>query len=164
MTTEAWEIDWSWYLWWLNSGKGYGTHSDTKGAAQHEVLEGGSQQLSEIMADKIKSIFYNNRILLSSAVTAIKQDNEKVIVSFIDLSDPNKLTKHVKARYIIVAVPPPLASRIVYDPPLPLNRELISSRMRMGSIIKCFVIYSKPFWRSKGLSGESINSINNKNI
>ena len=59
----------------------------------------------------------------------------------------------VKARRAIVAVPPTLAGRIAYDPPLPAVRDGLSQRMAQGSVIKCMAIYERPFWRERGFSG-----------
>jgi monoamine oxidase len=51
-------------------------------------------------------------------------------------------------------VPPALAARIVYDPPLPAGRDQLTQKMPMGSVIKCMAVYDEPFWRDEGLSGQ----------
>jgi monoamine oxidase len=58
----------------------------------------------------------------------------------------------VRARQAIVAVPPTLAGRIAYDPPLPALRDQLTQRMPQGSVIKTMAIYEEPFWREHGLS------------
>jgi monoamine oxidase len=55
---------------------------------------------------------------------------------------------------VIVAVPPALAGRIAYDPPLPATRDQLTQRLPMGSVIKCLAVYDEPFWRKDGLSGQ----------
>ena len=64
----------------------------------------------------------------------------------------------VRARRVIVAVPPALAGRIDYTPALPPARDALTQRMPMGSTTKLFAFYDAPFWRSDGRSGESVSS------
>jgi monoamine oxidase len=54
-----------------------------------------------------------------------------------------------------VAVPPTLAARIAYDPPLPALRDQLTQRLPMGSVIKVELVYRTPFWRKAGLSGHA---------
>ncbi len=61
----------------------------------------------------------------------------------------------VRARRVIVAVPPALAGRIAYDPPLPGLRDQLTQRMPQGTVIKCMAVYDEPFWRADGLSGQA---------
>jgi monoamine oxidase len=56
---------------------------------------------------------------------------------------------------VIVSVPPALAGRISYDPPLPHWRDQLTQRTPMGSVIKCQAVYDEPFWRADGLSGQA---------
>ncbi|MBM7787137.1 flavin monoamine oxidase family protein [Tenggerimyces flavus] len=64
----------------------------------------------------------------------------------------------IEAHRAIVAVPPPLAARIDYDPPLSAARDQLTQRMPMGSVLKTFAVYDRPFWRDDGLSGQAINT------
>jgi monoamine oxidase len=52
-------------------------------------------------------------------------------------------------------VPPTLAGRIAYDPPLPARRDALTQRMPQGSVVKCMAVYGRPFWRERGLSGHA---------
>jgi monoamine oxidase len=61
----------------------------------------------------------------------------------------------VRTRRVIVAIPPTLAGRIDYDPPLPALRDQLTQRMPQGSVIKTMAIYETPFWRDEGLSGQA---------
>ena len=65
-----------------------------------------------------------------------------------------ELTVH--ARRAIVAVPPTLAGRIAYDPPLPGMRDQLTQRMPQGTVIKTMAIYERPFWREEGFSGQAV--------
>jgi monoamine oxidase len=58
---------------------------------------------------------------------------------------------------LVMAVPPALASRIRYDPPLPAARDQFSQHAPMGSVIKCLAVYPTPFWRADGLSGDAFS-------
>jgi monoamine oxidase len=55
-----------------------------------------------------------------------------------------------------VAIPPALAGRILYDPPLPALRDQLAQRVPMGATIKCHALYEQPFWRALGYSGEAV--------
>jgi monoamine oxidase len=59
----------------------------------------------------------------------------------------------VSARRVVVAIPPTLAGRIVYEPALPGYRDQLTQRMPAGSVIKCVAVYDTPFWRDEGLTG-----------
>lgn len=61
----------------------------------------------------------------------------------------------MRARRAIVAIPPTLAGRIAYDPPLPARRDQLTQRMPQGTVIKTMAIYERPFWREQGLSGQA---------
>jgi monoamine oxidase len=63
----------------------------------------------------------------------------------------------VRAQHAVVAIPPPLAARIAYDPPLPAYRDQLTQRMPEGAIAKCMAVYERPFWRDDGLTGETLN-------
>jgi monoamine oxidase len=60
-------------------------------------------------------------------------------------------------RYVVIAIPLPLAARVEYDPVLPPRRDQLTQRMPLGSAIKYLVLYDEPFWREDGLSGTVIS-------
>ena len=113
---------------------------DTEGGAQQGRLAGGTQQLSVRMAEELA-----DRVELSSPVGSIRTDGDGVVVG------------QLRARRAIVAIPPALAGRIEYDPPLPSMRDQLTQRMPMGTVIKCMAVYEEPFWREDGLSGQAIS-------
>ena len=53
----------------------------------------------------------------------------------------------VNAKRAIMALPPNQVVRIDFEPVLPRRRLKLMQRLEMGSIIKCFAIYDRPFWR-----------------
>ena len=59
----------------------------------------------------------------------------------------------VNARFVIMAVPPNLYSRVSYNPPLPRRQHQMHQHQSLGLVIKVHAVYSSPFWREDGLSG-----------
>ena len=59
----------------------------------------------------------------------------------------------VKAKDVVVAVPPNLYSRISFEPPLPRFQHQMHQHQSLGIVIKVHAVYETPFWREKGLSG-----------
>ena len=58
-----------------------------------------------------------------------------------------------EAAEVVVAVPPVMASRIAFEPPLPAGLSRALSVWESGDVIKVLVRYPKAFWREAGLSG-----------
>lgn len=56
-----------------------------------------------------------------------------------------------------MALPPTLAGRIAYDPPLPGLRDQLTQRVPQGTVVKCMAVYERPFWREQGLNGQAIS-------
>jgi monoamine oxidase len=112
----------------MHSGKGYSIHTDTHNAAQHEIIVGGNQQLSTLMANEILKR-PKNKVIVNAPCCKISQGKEGVIAYYLDRN--NQLQK-VRAKRAVVALPPPLASRIIYDPPLSPSRDVLYQRMKMG--------------------------------
>jgi putrescine oxidase len=59
----------------------------------------------------------------------------------------------VNARFVIMAVPPNLYSRVSFNPPLPRRQHQMHQHQSLGLVIKVHAVYSTPFWREAGLSG-----------
>ena len=127
-------------LFYAASSGGWDDLLDTEGGAQQDRIVGGSQLISLRMADEL-----GDRVQLSVPVRAIRTEPDGVVVG------------ELRARRAIVAVPPVLAGRIEYDPPLPAPRDQLTQRMPMGSVIKTMTIYDEPFWRDDGLSGSALS-------
>jgi monoamine oxidase len=58
---------------------------------------------------------------------------------------------------VIVAIPPALAVRIGYSPPLAALRDQLSQRTPIGSTIKTIAVYERAFWRDDGLTGQVVS-------
>jgi monoamine oxidase len=133
-------------LFYTRSGQGLESLLGTEGGAQAERFVGGSQLISIRLAEQL-----GDAVELSSPVRRIEHGRDGVTVH------SDRVT--VQAGRAIVAIPPPLAGRIAYDPPLPGLRDQLTQRMAQGTVIKCMALYDEPFWRDEGLSGEGLSDV-----
>ena len=117
---------------------------NTAGGAQETRFVGGAQLVSERLAKPL-----GRRILLRTPVRRIEQRRGGVNVIGDRLL--------VRGKRVIVAVPPNLASRIIYSPDLPSLRDQLTQRISQGTLRKFKCIYDTPFWRDKGLTGQSVS-------
>ncbi len=129
-------------LFYTHSGNGVDVLAGTRGGAQQDRFIGGSQANATGLAAML-----GDRVRLSEPVRRIDQSGDAVALLTDDLL--------VTARHAIVAVPPPLAARIRYEPALPARRDQLLQRLPMGAVIKCHALYDRPFWRDDGLSGQA---------
>jgi monoamine oxidase len=117
---------------------------NTRGGAQAQRFVGGSQLIPIAMARAL-----GRRVRLKTPARRIVQTRTGVRV------DSDKLSYH--AKQVIVAVPPPIAGRIIYEPGLSALRDQLTQRMPMGSLMKAEAVYDKPFWRDQGFTGQVIS-------
>jgi monoamine oxidase len=129
------------FLFYCRSGGTLDRLVATHDGAQESRLEGGSQRLASLLADRL-----GDAVRLGAPVTTIRQDDEGVEVTY----DGGGVVKAARA---IVALPPTLAARIRYSPALPPLRDQLTQQVPMGYVIKVQIAYSEPFWRAEGLSG-----------
>ncbi|NUQ78561.1 MAG: flavin monoamine oxidase family protein [Polyangiaceae bacterium] len=137
------EISFLHFLFYLRSGGGLLRLTEITGGAQQTRIVPGAQTISKRLAEGL-----GERVRIEAPVRSIRQDGAGVVVR----SDRGC---H-RAKYCIAAVPPALAGRIDFDPPLPAIRDQLTQRMPLGSVAKHIAIYKKPFWRERGLSGEAV--------
>jgi len=139
-------------LFYTHSGGGFNTLIGTGGGAQQDRFHGGSQRLALLMAEQLG----DERVRLSAPVRRIEHGGEGVVLH-ADGAGGEGLV--VRARSAIVAIPPTLAGRVAYDPPLPARRDQLTQRMPQGTVIKTMAIYETPFWRAEGLSGQATSDL-----
>lgn len=106
---------------------------------------GGMQQVSERLAERL-----GDDVHLSAPVRTLRWTEDGVVA----LADGGI---EVHARQALVAVPPPLYSRISYEPPLPRRQHQLHQHLSMGFVIKVHAVYDRPFWRGAGLSGTAFS-------
>ncbi|KAK7725741.1 hypothetical protein SLS57_003807 [Botryosphaeria dothidea] len=109
--------------------------------AQESRVIGGTQLLAITLAQR-----FQDRTVLNAPVRRIEQDGDAYAVSADNA--------RVSAKHVVVAMSPPLASRIAYHPLLPPSRDQLTQRMPMGSVAKAIAVYPSPFWRAAGLNGQ----------
>jgi monoamine oxidase len=134
-------------LFYINSAGGLDPLVDTEGGAQQDRFVGGSQLLAVRLADRLGE----DAVRLGHPVRRIEHTADGVTVH----ADGAGFT----GRRAIVAIPPTLAGRIVYDPPLPGMRDQLTQRMPQGTVIKTMAIYDRPFWRDEGLNGQATSDV-----
>src|SRR5215212_3890994 len=116
----------------------------TAPGAQSDRVVGGTQLIPIRMAQAL-----GKRVVVGSPVRKIIRKADRVRV------DSAKLT--AIGQRVIVAIPPPLAGRLRYNPPLPALRDKLTQRFPMGSVMKVIAIYDKPFWRDDGWTGQVVS-------
>ncbi len=129
-------------LYLVHSHRGIVRLMSVKGGDQQDRIKGGAQTI----ADRIHAQL-GDAVHLGSPVRQITEDGAGVEV----VAD----TVTVRAQRAIVAVPPALAGRVQYDPPLPALRMQLLQRVPVGSVRKVLTMYDEPFWRDAGLTGQS---------
>ncbi len=117
---------------------------NTPNGAQDSRFVGGSQLISLKMASQLGS-----RMLLSHPVRAIEQSGSGV----------RALCDHASfhGKHVIVTGPPSITALIRYEPALPFLRAQLTQRYPQGSVIKVEAVYSRPFWRDHGLTGQAVS-------
>ena len=147
---EAREISLLYALWYIacaGDENNQGTFErliDVQGGAQERRFVDGAQSLSLRMAAAL-----GDRVQLSTPVRKVTQTGDGVQV----VSD--RLT--VRAGRAILAVPPTLAGRIEFDPPLPTARDHYTQHSPQGRLMKVEAVYARPFWRDAGLTGAVVS-------
>jgi monoamine oxidase len=141
LTADAYQVSFLYFLFYMRSGDSFVSQAGfgqgtTQAWTVRETMHGVAAKIGEELKEAI---------VFESPVRAISQSDAGVMVE----SDKGKW----EAEFAIVCLPPPLALRIRYTPILPPEREILLQHMPMGSVVKYWVAYEKPFWRARGYSG-----------
>lgn len=141
--TSAAEISLLNALFYIRSGGSLNALLSIDNGAQQDRIKDGAQLLAEHMAKALQ-----NRIHFNAPVRQIQQNGAGVFIH----TDAGE----VQAKKVIVAIPPVLAAQIDYRPGLSPTRTQLTQRMPMGTVIKCYAIYERPWWRDLGYSGQVV--------
>jgi len=117
---------------------------NTKDGAQEQRFQGGAAVVPQRVAAGL-----GDRVVLNAPVRRIAQTLTGVTVE--------SEAAVVSAKRAIVAIPPTLAGRIFYDPPMPPLRDQLTQHMPQGTLMKFEAVYPTPFWRAKGLTGQVVS-------
>lgn len=142
-SVESRDISFLHMLFYIRSAGDLNALLNTGGGAQEQQLTGGSQLLPEGLAAKLGA----GAVTLGSPVRRVTVDGGITTVS------SEKVV--VRAKRVLVAVPPPMIPRIIFEPGLSALKDQHLQRLPMGSVGKAIAVYDKPFWRAKGLTGQA---------
>jgi len=120
-------------LFWARSGDPLTPFLATTDPQPERRFVGGAQHLVLRMAAEL-----GGQVTLGAPVMVIRHGSDHVEAQTLDHS--------VVARRAIIAVPPPMAARIHYDPPLPAMRDHLSQRTAMRWVTKVHCLYPDRFW------------------
>lgn len=124
-------------LWYLIS-------NDRRVTSEYSELEyflaDTMQALAEDLAGEL-----GDRIRLSTPVRRIVEVSDGIDIE----------TEHGRfsADRVVIALPPVMAGRLDYQPPLPVALRSALNVWKPGAVLKVFLRYERAFWREKGLSG-----------
>lgn len=121
------------------------THLTDEDFILDKRVVGGMQQVSLLQAAEL-----GDDVVLNSPVRTINWQ-EKADGGYSVTAVSEQAT--VNARFVIMAVPPNLYSRVSFTPPLPRRQHQMHQHQSLGLVIKVHAVYSTPFWREAGLSG-----------
>lgn len=129
-----------------------GTEAETTAALFTQGADGPARSIAAELGDAVR---------LSTPVTSIHDTGKGVhVATSKEIAVDTGTRAHVpgiRAARVIVTLPPPLAGRIHYTPPMPAPRDQLTQRMPMGAALKAFAVYDTPFWRADGLSGLALD-------
>lgn len=146
LCSEPHEVSLLCFLHYVSAGGKVETMAEVHGdGAQRFKVHGGAFQLAERMAERLSP----GVLHLDAAVHAVAQSDAGVVVRYAG--------GEVRASRVVIAAAPALVSGIHFDATLPAARLQLQQRMPMGSVIKALIAYERPFWKTRGLSGEAIS-------
>ena len=144
---------------------GSGLHEHPGQPAAHRIdgageppplrLDGGCQALAQRLADRLPAEW----VTLGVAAVSVEATGSGLAVATAAV-DGRRST--VAADFVVVAVPPRLVLRdIAFTPPLPDDLADVMRRTPtwMADVVKCVVVYERPFWRDSGFSGSVFSAV-----
>ena len=129
---------------YVNAAGGLDRMLDVVDGAQQDHFPGGSHQMATTMAAEL-----GDRVRLGATVTRIEWSDDAVAV----MSSAGV----VEARRAVVAIPPAHRLDIDIAPAPHIEYQQLSQRWPQGALSKAYAAYRRPFWRERGLSGQSLS-------
>src|SRR5207248_496269 len=140
-TSDPAEVSLLHVLFLIRSAGGLNSLLAVEDGYQERHFVGGAQAIGDRLRAEL-----GDAVHLSQPVTAVRQRAHDLAIEAAGVA--------VHAGHAVVAVPPSIANRIDFDPPLPVDRRLLHDRLPMGCIVKTLLVYDRPFWRDRGMSGQ----------
>lgn len=136
------------FLSMINSANSHYEQLDSiKDSAQETRIEGGSQNLSLRLAAEL-----GDKVRLSTPVLAIRDWDTPVVTVQTERG-------LLRARRVILAMPPSSCQRLNFSPVLPEGRRLLQRDWPAHTPArKTAHVYPRPFWREKGLNGHILQT------
>jgi monoamine oxidase len=110
--------------------------------SQDALVVGGAGTMARRMADELD-------VRLGAPVRSVTQAGDLVTVT------ADGVGVEVRARHVVIAIPPVLIGDIVFEPVLPSDRRELYRLAVAGPESKTLVVYDRPFWRDDGFNGQS---------
>ena len=143
-SVESRDVSLLYVLFYIRSAGSLNRLVDTAGGAQERQFTGGSQQIPEALAQRLGK----GSVSLSEPVRTIRTLPGGGVLVVGD-------KRTVAAKRVLVAVPPTMVPRIVFEPGLAARKDQVRQRLPFGSIGKSIAVYDRPFWRDAGLTGQA---------
>ncbi len=140
VAAEPTEVSLLAFLWYIRTSEGMANAVDFESGLLSKLVCGSAHQLATRMAEGLR-----DELVLNMPVRRIRADAGSIVVS-CDRGE-------YRADDVIVALPPGLAGRIVYEPALPTRHEQLMQNFTLGRLSSALVVYENPFWAESDLSG-----------
>jgi len=90
------------------------------------------------------------RLHLDAPIVALSRHDDRIEATL-------RSGETLRARQVVLAIPPRIASALTFDPPLPeaATRAMGAIPTWMSGMAKFVAVYDRPFWRAAGLSGDA---------
>ena len=121
---------------------------EIEGGAQETRFVDGAQRLAFGLRERLARSAGEDVVRVSCPVRRVEVRGEAITVTH----DGGE----VRARRVVMAIPPSLARRIAFSPALPAARRTVIDRSPIGATTKHVLLYERAFWREDGLSGEVV--------
>jgi monoamine oxidase len=113
---------------------------------QQDRVVGGMQSMLDRICERL-----GQRVRLNAPVgSVVAGRDDRLTVRAGDLE--------LEAQQVVMAIPPALAGRIDFDPPLPQPRAMLLQRLPVGPHFKITVVYPDAWWRARGMTGQSLDA------
>ncbi|MGC1341853.1 MAG: FAD-dependent oxidoreductase [Candidatus Binataceae bacterium] len=116
-----------------------------KGGDEQMRFVGGSQLLSLKMAQQL-----GDRVILDAPVKSISNWDRGPVAIEVG-------SRRITAKQVVIAMMPADNRRITFEPALPPMRAGLIRKSVAGVGTKFNIVYERPFWRARGLSGQSMS-------
>ncbi|WP_171208200.1 MULTISPECIES: NAD(P)/FAD-dependent oxidoreductase [unclassified Ruegeria] len=111
-------------------------------------VEGGLAAVTNGLAAQLKP----DRLMLSTPIVGLTRTPNAIVAT-------GNAGQEIKAKQVVLALPPRVASRITFSPVLPQATRTAMTGIAtwMAGQAKAFAVYETPFWREAGLSGDAMS-------